>query len=115
MYFLLQYFERCSRFKKTVDARLKEFHLTRANIHEDSAMDRPAFISKKKGYKEKIEKNKALIKEKDNHLRKKPQIKRFDAFFEELADSEAAFFQIVNKVKKNLNSREEEKVYLPLA
>ncbi|KYM78885.1 Dynein intermediate chain 3, ciliary [Atta colombica] len=94
---LTAYLERCSHFKKTVDARLKEF-LMRANIHEDSAMNGPAFISKKKrNNREKFKKNKALIKEKGNHLRKKLQIKKFDAFFEELADSEAAFFQIVNK------------------
>lgn len=108
--FLLQYLERCSRFEKIVDARLKEMRLMQANIHENSAMDRSAFISKKKGNNQEKNKNNVLIKGKGEHPKKKSRMKRLekdDTFFKELADSEAAFFQTVKKVKKNLSSREE--------
>ncbi|KYQ59597.1 Dynein intermediate chain 3, ciliary [Trachymyrmex zeteki] len=98
--FLLQYLERCSRFEKIVDARLKEMRLMQANIHENSAMDRSAFISKKKGNNQEKNKNNVLIKGKGEHPKKKSRMKRLekdDTFFKELADSEAAFFQTVKK------------------
>ncbi|KYN06592.1 Dynein intermediate chain 3, ciliary [Cyphomyrmex costatus] len=96
---LIAYLESCSRFGKTVDTRLKEMRLMQASIHEDSASDRSAFILKKKGNQEK-NKNKAPVKEKGEQPKKKSRMKRLekdDTFFEELADSEAAFFQTVKK------------------
>ncbi|XP_018313159.1 dynein intermediate chain 3, ciliary [Mycetomoellerius zeteki] len=97
---LIAYLERCSRFEKIVDARLKEMRLMQANIHENSAMDRSAFISKKKGNNQEKNKNNVLIKGKGEHPKKKSRMKRLekdDTFFKELADSEAAFFQTVKK------------------
>ncbi|KYN19471.1 Dynein intermediate chain 3, ciliary [Trachymyrmex cornetzi] len=94
---LTAYLERCSRFEKTVDARLKEMQVS---IHEDSATDRSAFISKKKGNNQEKSKNKTLVKEKGNHRKKKSRMKRLekdDTFFEELGGSETAFFQTVKK------------------
>ena len=73
------------------------------SIHEDSAMDRSVFISMKKGNNREKSKNKMLVKEKGDLPKKKSRMKRLekdDTFFEELVDSEAAFFQTVKKVKK---------------
>ncbi|XP_018351599.1 PREDICTED: dynein intermediate chain 3, ciliary-like [Trachymyrmex septentrionalis] len=97
---LTAYFERCSRFKKIVDAQLKEIRLMQPSIHEDSAMDRSVFISMKKGNNREKSKNKMLVKEKGDLPKKKSRMKRLekdDTFFEELVDSEAAFFQTVKK------------------
>lgn len=105
---LLQYFERCSRFKKTVDQRLKEICLMQASVHEDSVADYSPFISKNRNKGK--DKEKAHIKEKDEHPKKKSQarkLKKNDTFFEELTELEATFFQTVKRVKKNLSRREE--------
>ncbi|KAG5308272.1 DYI3 protein, partial [Acromyrmex insinuator] len=106
---LITYFERCSRFKKSIDARLKEIRAMKAN--EDFVMDHSAFISKKKGNN--WEKNKALVKEKGDNLKKKSRIKKLeqikdDTFFKELADSETAFFQTVKKEFANYPSLDSE-------
>lgn len=104
---LLQYLERCSRFEKTADIRLKEIRM-QASVHEDSAADL-AFISKnryKKGNDKEKDKNKTQIKEKSEHPKKKSRIKKSeknDKFFEELTEPEAVFFQTVKKVEKNLS------------
>lgn len=80
---------------------------------EDSVADHPAFVpkSEEKGRK-KAEKDKhktqKSVKEKSVHPKKKSQPKKLgNEFFEELTESETAFFQTVKKVKKNLSSREE--------
>ncbi|KAG5329903.1 DYI3 protein, partial [Acromyrmex charruanus] len=105
---LITYLERCCRFKKSIDARLKEIRAMQAN--EDSVTDHSAFISKKKGNNR--EKNKALVKEKGDSPKKKSRIKKLeqinDTFFKELADSEAAFFQTVKKEFANYPSLDPE-------
>lgn len=113
MYLLLQYLERCSHFEKTVDTRLKEMRLMQAS--EDSVADHSAFVSKngqKKGNNKEKHKNKVQVKEKGERFKKKARARRLEKdgmFFEELAESQATFFQTVKRVKKNLSSREEEK------
>jgi len=89
----------------------------RASVHEDFAMDSSTFVSKHRKKKEDNEKNKnkaVQVKEKGEHPKKKSRTRRLeknDTFFEELAESEAAFFQTVKRVKENLSSREEEKMH----
>jgi len=86
-----------------------------ASVHEDFAMDSSMFVSKHRKKKEDNEKNKnkaVQVKEKGEHPKKKSRrLEKNDTFFEELAESEAAFFQTVKRVKKNLSSREEEKMH----
>lgn len=102
---MLQYLERCNRFEKTADARLKEIRLMQASVREDSAADLSAFVSKNKLKKRnnKERNKKAQVKQEGEHLKKKSRTKRLeknDTFFEELAELEAAFFQTVKKVKR---------------
>lgn len=117
--FLLQFLERCSRFGKAADARLKEMYLMQASVLEDSAADRSVSKNKhKKGNNKEKHKNKVQVKEKGEQPKKKPRSRRSekdDTFFEELAESEAAFFLTVKRVKKNLSSREEEKKHFSRA
>lgn len=83
----------------------------RASVLEDSAVDHSKNRQKKGNNKEK---HKMQIKEKGEQPKKKSRTRRLekdDTFFEELAESEVAFFQTVKRVKKNLSSREEEKEY----
>jgi len=87
-----------------------------ASVHEDFAMDSSTFISKHRKKKEDNEKNKnkaVQVKEKGDPKKKSRtrKLEKNDTFFEELAESEAAFFQTVKRVKKNLSSQEEEKMH----
>ncbi|XP_077262113.1 dynein intermediate chain 3, ciliary-like isoform X1 [Temnothorax americanus] len=116
---LTAYLESCGRFEKTVDTRLKEIRLMQAGVHEDSTADHLTFVSKnrhKKGNNKEKNKNRAQVKEKVEHSTKKSRMRKLekdDTFFEELTESEAAFFQTVKRVKNNLSSREEEKMHFP--
>ncbi|XP_071582849.1 uncharacterized protein [Temnothorax nylanderi] len=98
------YLESCGRFEKTVDTRLKEItRLMQAGVHEDSTADHLTFVSKnrrKKGNNKGKNKNRAQVKEKVEHSRKKSRMRKLEkdgTFFEELTESEAAFFQTVKK------------------
>lgn len=104
---MLQYLERCNRFEKTADARLKEIRLMQASVREDSAADLSVFVSKNKLKKRnnKERNKKAQVKEEGEHLKKKSRTRRLeknDTFFEELAELEAPFFQTVKKVKRKI-------------
>ncbi|KAL6259716.1 hypothetical protein P5V15_009629 [Pogonomyrmex californicus] len=109
---LIAYLERCSHFEKTVDARLKEIRLMQAS--EDFATDHSALVSKKhKNTENNKEKNKdrTQVKEKGEHSKKKFRTRRLEkddkSFFEELAESEAAFFQTVKKEFSNYSKLED--------
>lgn len=111
-----QYLERSSRFEKAVDARLREMHLTQVR-EEDSASDHSSLASKreqkKRGDREKS-RDKSVqaghVKTREELPRKRFRRKAKDeAFFEELAETEAAFFHTVERVTKTLSSRGEKR------
>lgn len=100
---LPQYLERCSRFEKTVDARLKEVRL--ADIREgpvDRLLSEPKEISMRQQKREDKEKTKERIQVKDERkktkFRRKKTMKE-DTFFDDLADAEVEFFQTVETVR----------------
>ncbi|XP_011880521.1 PREDICTED: uncharacterized protein LOC105569014 [Vollenhovia emeryi] len=113
---LTAYFERCIRFEKTTDTRLKEIRLMPANIHEDSAADHDAFVPKSRHQKRNNKggnKSKTQVREKGEHPRKKYRTKKMEkdhTFFEELTESEEAFFQAVNRELASYTRLDPEKV-----
>lgn len=96
----LQYLERCSRFEKTADIRLREMRLMQTSVREDSIADHPAIVSKTRRKSER-DKYKAHVKEKGDPRRKsRPRKSEKEIFFEELTELDEAFFEKVKKVKK---------------
>ncbi|EZA62230.1 Dynein intermediate chain 3, ciliary [Ooceraea biroi] len=97
---LVAYLERCSRFEKTVDACLKEIRLQKmqASVRENSAADHSPSRSKDR-QKNRNNKERAQIKG-EQHRKAKFRLKKEvngNAFFEDLADTEAEFFQAVER------------------
>lgn len=111
-----QYLESCSRFEKTVDIRLKEIRLLRANAREDPAADgrvrRSTSVSKGKPRKQedkRRQREKTQVREKNEQFRTKSRTRRTaareDSFFAndvDLMESQTEYFRAVERVRKEL-------------
>ncbi|EFN79166.1 Dynein intermediate chain 2, axonemal [Harpegnathos saltator] len=102
---LYSYLESCSRFEKTVDTRLKEIRLMRADAYEDPAADgrpSPASKGRQKKKKDKMEdKGKAqLMKTNEHHLRVKPRSRKAGEHIAsdvDLLEAQAEYFRAVER------------------
>ncbi|KAL0114593.1 hypothetical protein PUN28_011709 [Cardiocondyla obscurior] len=95
------YIERCSRFVKTIDTRMKEMKLVKSVAEETPDL---ALADKKKDKRLINDRNKRKIeKEKTKELRDKPRIiarKKLKDEFPEFYEVENKFFEIVKKEKQ---------------